>query len=409
VWFEYLNIARKVLVAHKFRSLLTVLSITIGAFSIVLMSSLAQSGSTTLFRSIEELGGGRIIMIGPKEVEREEGKASSYTRGITLQDRDVVYEAVPHVVQKTMFSRTGRKDVVADNGRLLRTDGIFGDGNFFDSMKLQLDKGRFFTDEENLRHQKLCVVGYKTALALWDGDAIGHTMQVGPIRCRVIGQTTNHEFWGMRFGFDWLDFVAIPLETMADVDVKVRPSARIQLKTDDASSNDIAKRVVNAILTERHHGVDDYQLFDFSRVMERFSGVFGIMTTIVGFIAGIALLVGGVGVMNMMLVSVSERVREIGIRKAIGANPSDIGRQFLLEAIVLAGVGGGIGVAGGVGMSIVASTVIRMFKPTWVTVIDDKSVVVALCVSLGVGLFFGWFPSRRAAKLDAIVAIRGNG
>src|SRR5260370_40747719 len=101
MWFEYLNIARKVLVAHKFRLLLTVLSITIGAFSIVLMSSLAQSGSTTLFRAIEELGGGRIIMVGPKEVEREEGKASSYTRGITLQDRDVIYDSVPHVVQKT--------------------------------------------------------------------------------------------------------------------------------------------------------------------------------------------------------------------------------------------------------------------------------------------------------------------
>ncbi len=408
MWFEYLNIARKVLVAHKFRSLLTVLSITIGAFSIVLMSSLAQSGSTTLFRSIEELGGGRIIMIGPKEIEREEGKASSYTRGMTLQDRDVLYASVPHVVQKTMFSRTGRKDVVADNGRLLRTDGVFGDGNFFDSMKLQVDKGRFFTDDENLRHAKLCVVGYKTAQTLWDGDAVGHTMQVGPVRCRVVGQATNHEFWGMRFGFDWLDFVALPLETMVDVDPKVRPAARIQLKTDGEASNDIVKRVANALLTERHHGVDDFQIFDFSRVMDRFASVFGIMQTIVSFIAGIALLVGGVGVMNMMLVSVSERVREIGIRKAIGASPNDIGRQFLLEAILLAAVGGGIGIAGGIGMSVVASSIIRHFKPTWVTVVAHDSAIIALCVSAGVGLLFGYFPARRAAELDAIVAIRGS-
>jgi putative ABC transport system permease protein len=327
---------------------------------------------------------------------------------MTLQDRDAIYESVPHVVQKTMFSRTGRKDVVADNGRLLRTDGVFGDGNFFDSMKLRLDKGRFFSDEENLRHQKLCVVGFKTAQALWDGDAVGHTMQVGPIRCRVIGQTTNLEYWGMRFGFDWLDFVAMPLETAADVDIKVRPAARIQLKTDGEASNDIVKRVVNAIMMERHHGVDDFQLFDFSRVMDRFASVFGIMSTIVGFIAGIALLVGGVGVMNMMLVSVSERVREIGIRKAIGASPTDIGRQFLLEAILLAGVGGAIGVGGGIGMSVVASAVIRMFKPTWVTVVAEQSAVIAMCVSAGVGLFFGYFPARRAARLDAITAIRGS-
>jgi putative ABC transport system permease protein len=407
MFFEYLNIARKVLIAHKFRSMLTVLSITIGAFSIVLMSSLALSGQTTLFRSIEELGGGRIIMVGPKEVEREEGKASSYTRGMTLQDRDVLFASVPHVAQKTMFSRTGRKDIIADNGRLLRTDGIFVDGNFFESMKLQVEKGRFFTDEENLRHQKLCVVGFKTAQALWDGDAVGHTLQLGGLRCRVVGQANNHEFWGMRFGFDWLDFVAVPLETMADTDVKVRPSARIQLKTDGPQSNDIVKRVVNALLMERHHGVDDFQIFDFSRVMDRFSGVFGIMQTIVSFIAGIALLVGGVGVMNMMLVSVSERVREIGIRKAIGASPSDIGRQFLLEAILLAAVGGTIGVVGGIGMSVVASAVIRHFKPTWVTVIAEGSAVIALCVSAGVGLLFGYFPARRAARLDAITAIRG--
>ena len=113
MWIEYLRIARRALSSHKFRSALTVLSITIGAFSIVLMSSLAQSGSTTLFRSFEELGGGRIIMVGPKEVEREEAKASSYTRGLTIQDRDLLYSAVPHVIERTMFSRLGRKDAVA--------------------------------------------------------------------------------------------------------------------------------------------------------------------------------------------------------------------------------------------------------------------------------------------------------
>jgi putative ABC transport system permease protein len=212
----------------------------------------------------------------------------------------------------------------------------------------------------------------------------------------------------MRFGFDWLDFVAVPMETMADTDIKVRPAARIQLKTDGPESNDIVKRVANAILSERHHSVDDFQIFDFSRVMERFSGVFGIMQTIVSFIAGIALLVGGVGVMNMMLVSVSERVREIGIRKAIGASPNDIGRQFLLEAILLAAVGGAIGVGGGIGMSILASSVIRHFKPTWVTVVANDAAIIAMCVSAGVGLFFGYFPARRASKLDAITAIRGS-
>src|SRR5262245_10831697 len=155
---EYLRIAKRALLAHKFRSFLTVLSITIGAFSIVLMSSLAQSGSTTLFRSFEELGGGRIIMVGPKEVEREEAKASSYLRGLTIQDRDLLFSAVPNVVERTMFSRLGRKDAIADNGRMVRTDMVAGDGGFFNSMKLEIARGRQFSEEENLRHGKLCVV-----------------------------------------------------------------------------------------------------------------------------------------------------------------------------------------------------------------------------------------------------------
>jgi putative ABC transport system permease protein len=228
------------------------------------------------------------------------------------------------------------------------------------------------------------------------------------LRCRIVGQSNSREFLGNFMGLDRLDYLAAPFETMADVDPKVKPGAHIQLKSDVQSSNEIVKRVANVILTQRHHGVDDFQIFDFSGIMNQFTGFFRIMSIIVGFIAGIALLVGGVGVMNMMLVSVSERVREIGIRKTIGANPSDIGRQFLLEAMVLSGTGGLIGAGSGVAAAIGASTLIRHFKPRWVTVIADESVLIALAVSIGIGLLFGYFPARRASKLDAITAIRGN-
>jgi putative ABC transport system permease protein len=408
LWFEYLNIARKVLVAHKFRSLLTVLSITIGAFSIVLMSSLAQSGSTTLLHDIQDLGGARLIGIFPHPPEREEGKASSYTHGITVPDRDVLFSSVPHLEGHTMWTRWGNKDIIADNGRMYRARVFAGDGDWFDTNKLEVGDGRFFSEEENRRHQKLCVLGHKTADALWDGSPVGHTIQIGALRCRIVGVSGTREFFGKMMGLDRLDFVAVPFETLADLDPKVRAGAQIILKSDDEAHNDIVKRVANAILSERHHGVDDFQIFDFSRVMDQFIGFFRVMSIIVGFIAGIALLVGGVGVMNMMLVSVSERVREIGIRKAIGANPSDIGRQFLLEAIVLAGSGGAIGVSSGIGMALVASSIIRHFKPRWITVIAHDSAIIAIVVSVGVGLLFGYFPARRAARLDAITAIRGS-
>ena len=116
MWLAYLNIARKVLLGHKFRSSLTVLSSTIGAFSIVLMSSLAQSGLTALFRGIEELGGGRLIFIGPKPAERNERKTSSYSGGLTVQDRDLIFSRLPYVVEHSMFKPLGRKEMVSDTG-----------------------------------------------------------------------------------------------------------------------------------------------------------------------------------------------------------------------------------------------------------------------------------------------------
>jgi putative ABC transport system permease protein len=408
VWFEYINIARKVLVAHKFRSLLTVLSITIGAFSIVVMSSLAQSGLTTLFRGVEELGGSRLIFIGPKQAEREEAKQASYSRGLTVEDRDIVFSRLPHVVEHSMFTGLGRKEMISDSGRLKRTDIVAADGDFFSFTHLQLDKGRFFTSEDDQRHAKVCVVGAKVAQEMWDGDAVGHTLELDGIRCHVIGQATNVDHWGMDFGFEWLDFVAMPLETVNEVDPAAKAGAQLQIKTDDVQHNDIVKRIANALLADRHHHIDDYEIFDLSSVLSSFNSFFAIMRTIVGFIAGIALLVGGVGVMNMMLVSVSERVREIGIRKAIGANPNDIGRQFLLEAIVLAGTGGIVGAGAGTGCALLACSIIRRFQPTWVTVLAQGAIVAALCVSFGVGLLFGYFPARRASKLDAIAAIRGS-
>src|SRR5581483_3134637 len=163
MWLEYLRIAQKVLRAHKFRSLLTVLSITIGAFSIVVMSSLAESGLTTLSKGIEDLGGGRLIYVGVKPAERTESKQTSYTRGLTIADRDVLFSSLPHVVGRSMYAALWRKDVVSDSGELTRTDVVGGDGGFLSLFKMQLDRGRGFTEEENRLHAKVCVVGAKLA------------------------------------------------------------------------------------------------------------------------------------------------------------------------------------------------------------------------------------------------------
>jgi putative ABC transport system permease protein len=406
MWLEYLRIASRVLRAHKFRSLLTVLSITIGAFSIVVMTSLAESGLSTLARGIEDLGGARLVEVFVKPPERAENKRTNYGKGITVADRDVLFDSLPHVVERSMWTSLWRKDAASDAGTLTRTDVVAGDGRFLSLVHMKLARGRGFTEEENRQHAKVCVVGHKLAQKLWDGDSLGRWLAIDGTRCRVIGQLADQDRWGIHMGFDWLDLAVLPFNTLADVEPQVMKQAEIMVKTDAASSNEIVKRVINALLVERHHGVDDFEIFDFSKFMDKFNELFGTMKIIVGFIAGIALLVGGVGVMNMMLVSVSERVREIGVRKALGATPTDIGAQFLWEAIVLAGSGGAVGVAGGIGGAVLAGWIIGQFNKTWVSVIAHNAVIAALAVSVLVGLVFGYFPARRAGRLSAIEAMR---
>src|SRR5689334_18746491 len=147
MWFEYLNIARKVLVAHKFRSILTVLSITIGAFSIVLMSSLAQCGLTTLVKNIEEIGGARLLFVSPKKPQRMERKAESYASGITLADRDLLYQALPHIVTHSTYTQRNRRDLLGDTGEYARGDVVAGDAGILDIFKMKLAQGRSFTED----------------------------------------------------------------------------------------------------------------------------------------------------------------------------------------------------------------------------------------------------------------------
>jgi putative ABC transport system permease protein len=178
------------------------------------------------------------------------------------------------------------------------------------------------------------------------------------------------------------------------------------VKTDAVEHNSIVKRIANAILDKRHNHVDDFEIWDFAGVMQQFDQIFLILKLIVGFVASISLLVGGVGVMNMMFVSVSERTKEIGIRKALGASPRAIESQFLFEAMFLSSIGGVLGISLGVAAAMGANVLVHHFQSAWAGTISVPAVIVALVVSLGVGVGFGFVPARRAAKLDAVDAMR---
>ncbi|MDI3288320.1 ABC transporter permease [Polyangium sp. 15x6] len=406
MWLGYLVLATRALGAHRTRSLLTISSIMIGAFTIVFMMSLAEGGLETLVRGIEEIGGARLVLVTPKEPERAAAKKDSYPKGITRADRAQILAALPHVAGHTAYASLGKRDIVADTGETARADLVAADAHFLDAYRMDLARGRPFSDEEDLAHAGVCVVGPALKKSLWSGEAVGRKLTVGGFRCRVIGEIAPAARFGVSFGFDWQNLLVVPAEAMAAVEPATRTSLAFLVKTDDPRSNDVVKRIVNAILESRHHHIDDFTIFDFSGIMGQFRAIFLIMQVVVGFIAAIALVVGGVGIMNMMLVSVSERVREIGIRKALGASPGDIGAQFLCEALLLSALGGALGVGLGAVAAMGASALLRGAVETWAGGVSTGAAAVALCVSVGIGALFGFFPARRASRLVVVEALR---
>lgn len=397
--------AVRALAAHRFRSLLTVSSITLGAFSIVLMSSLAGSGLTTLIRDVEELGGARILIFAPKKPEREAARAAE-ARPLSVHDRDHLAEALPHVEAMTLYTSLDRQEVQTAEGVRARADVVAADAGFSSALGLVLARGRFLSADDERLHARVCVVAHQLAQTLWGGDAVGRWLVVDGARYLVVGQLAPLSHWDIDFGFEWNEFVAVPFLTAADARPEVIAGAALQVRTTDVRHNDLVKRVANAVLVARRGDVDDFQIWDFNAFMAKFHQLFALMELVVGLLASVALVVGGIGVMNMMLVGVSERTREIGLRKALGADPRAISRQFLVEAVALSGSGGGLGVVTGVLAALGANRVIHHLQPLWVGEISLGAVSVALLASLGIGVGFGYFPARAASRLDPVVALR---
>lgn len=406
MFVETLRMALSELWAHRLRSGLTSLSITVGAFTIVFMSSLADSGLRSLMHSVEELGGGRMLLVSSKVPERAEQKGQSYERGLRTADRDLVLEGLSGVEAATMSCSKNEVDIIASSGKRARADLVGGDVGFFETYRMAVREGRRFTEAEDKDQQPLCIIGPALVEKLGGKVPLGSSLDAGPVRCRVIGIFDGVKRFGMDFDFDWTNLVLVPIGALAAIDPTVPEETLLSLRTREGASFELVKRMVNARLVERHRGVDDFRLYDLSGVIKKFSGIFAIMQAIVALLAGIALLIGGVGVMNMMLVSVSERVREIGLRKALGAGPWAIGRQFLAESMLLALVGGGAGAAAGAAATLGASALIVRGMPGWLGGVSAPALVAAPLVALALGAAFGYLPARGASRLDPVTAMR---
>jgi len=404
---EYLRLALKTLRTYRLRSTLTVLAITIAVCAIILLVSLAQSGLATLARGVEEVGGTRFIMLWEDSPKKAARKLGNYRGGLRLADARALEAQIPDIERITAMVQDWdnetnlRRPGVAPK----RADLIGGDEMFLPTFAIEVAHGRGLSRTDIADRAKVCIVAQDVARKLFPGEeAVGRELVVGDDRFRVVGRLGLVRKGGMNFGWDWNDVVIVPLTAL-------RPDGRISMvamTSRDVGRNEKLIDRANTILLARHNGVDDFQFLDFGGMLKGFYAVFYGMILIVGLIAGMSLVIGGVGIMNIMLVAVTERRREIGLRKAVGASFSAIMGQFLVESVVLALFGALVGSLLGLGLAQLAAAVVPQLHRDWVGIVSYPALFLAVVSAAGTGLFFGWYPARQAAGLDPIVCLRSD-
>ena len=386
--------------SNKMRSFLSMLGILIGVSSVIAMLALGEGAKESISTTLSSLGT-NILHISPGAQQRGHLslEAGAVTR-FTLQDAEAIAK-IPQV-KKVSPLASGRGQVVYGNKNW--NTQIQGVGeNYAEMRALTPFAGRFFTAEESKGRQKVALLGLTVAKEIFGGsDPVGELIRVNRINFRVIGVLPEK---GSGPGGDQDDTVMIPVTT-----AMYRVLGRKYVNSIDAEINDLslmeeAKNSIHNLIVKRQHldvnKPDSFNIRNMAEIQEALKSMTKTMTTLLGFIATISLLVGGIGIMNIMLVSVTERTREIGLRKALGARRKDIMFQFLTESVVMTLLGGIIGIVFG----IIAAALMSVFAG-WTTKVSVFSVVLAAGFSIAVGLCFGIWPARKAVQMDPIEALR---
>lgn len=387
------------LLANKMRSILAMLGIIIGVGAVIAMLAIGAGAQAQILERISAMGTNLLIV---RPGQRGTGGVMSGTQQtLTVEDALAILEEVPDVDQVTpVVSGTAQLKYFSRNSRVNVTGGAV---TYFEIRNFTVERGRAFTEAEAEGSARVAVIGPTTAENLMgDTDPVGQTIKLNGINFHVIGVLTSKGDQG------WSnpdDQAIIPYTTAMK---QVFGQTRLREIDIQAVSEDKLNQVQDAVtlLLRRRHRLADQYSNDFTisnqaEILAQASEVTRTFTILLGSIAGISLLVGGIGIMNIMLVTVTERTREIGVRKAIGAKDRDILRQFLLEAILMSGLGGLMGV----GLGVMVAVAISQFT-SFTAVVTTTSIVLSLAFAGSVGVFFGYYPARRAAALDPIDALR---
>jgi putative ABC transport system permease protein len=398
-----LRIATRALGKNKLRAGLTVLGVVIGIAAVTAMVSIGQSLSTLIENQFSMLGT-NVIIVMPANMRRGPVMAD-YTPKLTAKDSLAIALDCPSVLVTSPLIGAQGQIIFGNNN--VRPREMFGVGTDFLLVRSWgIQRGGFFSEQDVTSAGKVCVIGQTVVKKVFQTtDPINQTVRIKNIPFTVIGVL---EAKGANMvGEDQDDIVLMPFTTVRKrlVGSEFDNVNAIMVSARAASLMSDAKREIEALLSERHRIVPgearDFIVQDMTEIANMLGIITAAMTLMLSSIAGISLIVGGVGIMNIMLVSVTERTREIGIRMAIGARSSAVRSQFLIESIVLSLTGGTVGIILGIALSLAIPAMLG-----WPTLVSTMAIVGSVIFSGAVGIFFGYYPARKAAALDPIDALR---
>ena len=399
---ESIKMALEGMVSNKLRTFLTLLGIIIGVGAVIAMVSLGFGVKEDIKQNISRLGSNLLVITSGGRTATGARLAAGEGAKLTFEDAQAIVRQVDGIAAMSASVCQSYQLVAGNQNWTSRVEGTTPSN--FSIQSLETEDGRILNEKDLSSRGRVAVIGKTVAESLFpDGDPVGKVMRINKAPSQVIGVLKSKGQSGV--GQDQDDIVYIPLTTAQNRMMGITYVQRITLQAESEGVINDVQAETEEVLRSRHkikeNDYDDFTVRNMAAIMDTMMETANSITMLLGCIAAISLLVGGIGIMNIMLVSVTERTREIGIRKALGATYNNILLQFLIEAMVIGIVGGTLGVVLGVG----ASFAISHFAG-WNTVISMWAIVIAVVFSVGIGLFFGIYPARKAALLDPIDALR---
>jgi putative ABC transport system permease protein len=407
-----LRVALRALAKNKMRAGLTVLGIVIGVAAVILLVSISQAAGRMVQDEFQSLGTNMLFIVSGSRAGGGVQRGTRAMPKLTASDADAIATECSSALAASSIVGT-RAQLIVGNLNWLPDEITGCNPSYCLIRNWQVDRGSFFTDRDVRAAAKVCVIGKTVVDNLFPAqDPLGRLLRIRNIPFRVTG-TLNPKGADLG-GQDQDNVVLLPFTT---VKKRLNGSAfdDVHFVVASAVSADRMEELENEIkgLLRQRHRIptgegDDFVVHNTAELANALHTISLVMTLLLGSVAGVSLLVGGVGIMNIMLVSVTERTREIGIRLAVGARSRDILRQFLIEAILLSTLGGALGAALGVGAAVGATYALNAFMTTahWPVTISPEAILISIAFAGAVGMFFGYYPARKASRLDPIESLR---